>query len=289
MIYANGKTIRGDCLKKMRLIEDGSVDMILCDLPYGTTGNKWDCVIPFAPLWEQYQRIIKKGGVIALFSQGIFTANLIASNKEWFRYKFIWVKNKPTSFLLANKQPMREYEEVCIFYGSQSVYYPVMWKGKPYTKKGQVKEDSGTWSGVGAIDTNNDGTRFPTDTLFCESASSEGPGRAWHPTQKPVALGRYLIRTYTRPGETVLDNAFGSGSFLVAASMENRRFIGIELNEKNRKFKNEPIDLMKIADKRLREVEKMKKLGTPFPSLFDQLQPSAKSHLMRRTGIVNDN
>jgi len=271
----------------METIPDGSIDMILCDLPYGTTQNKWDSVIPLDALWEHYGRIIKKDGVIALSAQGIFTAKLILSNEAWFKYKFVWVKSKSTNFLNARKQPLRQHEDICIFYGKQPDYQPVMWQGEPYDKGLRKAQYTGSYGDFEPVVVKSKGQRFPTDTLYCKTAESESGCRVWHPTQKPVALGRYLIRMFTRPGQTVLDNAFGSGSFLVAAAMENRKFIGIEKNEEVRLFKKKKIDYMKVADERLLEIEAMKEKGIPFPTLFDSLQPSARKNLMRRTGIVD--
>ena len=287
MIYENGQTIQGDCLKVMDDIASDSVDMILCDLPYGTTQNKWDSVIPLEKLWEQYRRVIKPNGVIALSAQGIFTAKLMLSNEAWFKYKFVWVKSKSTNFLNARKQPLRQHEDICIFYGKQPDYQPVMWQGEPYDKGKRKSQYTGSYGDFKPVVVKSEGQRFPTDTLYCKTAESEAGCRVWHPTQKPVALGRYLIRMFTRPDQVILDNAFGSGSFLVAAAMENRRFIGIEQNEEVHLFKKSRIDYMKVADDRLLEVEAMKKQGIPFPNLFDSLQPSARKNLMRRTGLVD--
>ncbi len=287
MIYADGETIQGDCLEVMKDIDSGSVDMILCDLPYGTTQNKWDSVIPLDDLWRQYRRIIKPNGVIALSAQGIFTAKLILSNEAWFKYKFVWVKSKSTNFLNARKQPLRQHEDICIFYGKQPDYRPVMWQGEPYDKGKRKSQYTGSYGDFKPVVVKSEGQRYPTDTLYCKTAESEAGCRVWHPTQKPVALGRYLIRMFTRPGQTVLDNAFGSGSFLVSAAMENRRFIGIEQNKEVHLFKKQQIDYMKVADERLLEVDAMRAQNIPFPDLFDSLQPSARKNLMRRTGLVD--
>ena len=287
MQYRLGETHQGDCLEVMKSIPDGSVDMVLCDLPYGTTQNKWDSVIPLEEMWEAYGRVLKPNGVVALTSQGVFTAKLILSNEKWFKYKFVWVKSKSTNFLNARKQPLRQHEDICIFYGKQPDYQPIMWKGEPYNKGTRKSQYTGSYGDFKPVVVKSEGQRFPTDTLYCKTAESESGGRVWHPTQKPVALGRYLIRMFTRPGQTVLDNAFGSGSFLVAAAMENRRFIGIEKNEEVHLFKKKRIDYMAVADTRLREVEAMIDEGTPFPKLFDALQPSARKNLMRRSGIVD--
>lgn len=284
---SGGQIYQGDCLKVMKNIPDHSVDMILCDLPYGTTQNKWDSVIPLDKLWAEYQRIIKPRGVIALTSQGIFTARLILSNEAWFRYKFVWVKSKSTNFLNARRQPLRQHEDICIFYGQQPNYRPVMWQGEPYDKGTRKAQYTGSYGDFKPVQVKSDGERFPTDTLYCKTAESEAGGRVWHPTQKPVALGRYLIRMFTGPGDVVLDNAFGSGSFLVAAAMEGRRYIGIEKNEEVHLFKKERIDYVKVAQERLKEVEKMIEKGEELPALLSALQPSARTGTVKRRGMVD--
>ena len=287
MKYLGGDIYKGDCLEVMKKLNNASVDMILCDLPYGTTQNKWDSVIPLEELWEQYQRIIKPNGVIALTSQGIFTARLITSNEAWFRYKFVWVKSKPTNFLNARRQPLRQHEDICIFYGSQPNYRPVMSKGEPYDKGTRKAQFTGSYGDFRPVQVKSDGERFPTDTLYCKTAESEAGGRVWHPTQKPVALGRYLIRMFTGEGDVVLDNAFGSGSFLVAAALEGRRFIGIEKNEEVHLFKEKRINYMKVVRERLGEVERnMKEKQLPQP-LFSTLQPAARAGQPNRRGMVD--
>lgn len=287
MKYLGGDIYKGDCLEVMKKLKDASVDMILCDLPYGTTQNKWDSVIPLEELWEQYQRIIKPKGVIALTSQGIFTARLILSNENWFRYKFVWVKSKPTNFLNARRQPLRQHEDICVFYGSQPNYRPVMSKGEPYNKGTRKAQYTGSYGDFRPVQVKSDGERFPTDTLYCKTAESEAGGRVWHPTQKPVALGRYLIRMFTGEGDVVLDNAFGSGSFLVAAALEGRRFIGIEKNEEVHLFKEKRIDYLKVAKERLKEVEIAMKAKEPPPPLFSALQPAARAGQPNRRGMVD--
>ncbi|MBI2284165.1 MAG: site-specific DNA-methyltransferase [Bacteroidetes bacterium] len=288
MKYLGGKIHQGDCLKVIKKIEDQSVDMILCDLPYGTTQNKWDSVIPLDKLWAEYKRIIKPKGVIALTSQGIFTAKLILSNEAWFRYKFVWVKSKPTNFLNARRQPLRQHEDICIFYGSQPDYNPIMSPGEPYNKGIRKAQYTGSYGDFKPVQVKSDGERFPTDTLYCKTAESESGGRVWHPTQKPVALGRYLIRMFTKEGDVVLDNAFGSGSFLVSAALEQRRFIGIEQNQEVHLFKEKQIDYISVANERLAEVEKSIKNNQPPPPLYSELQPSTKStSLQNRKGMVD--
>ncbi|GGD72642.1 DNA-methyltransferase [Croceicoccus mobilis] len=287
MKYLGGDIHEGDCLKVMADLPDQSVDLILCDLPYGTTQNKWDSVIPLDELWSQYRRIIKPKGVIALSSQGIFTARLMLSNEAWFKYKFVWVKSKPTNFLNARRQPLRQHEDICIFYGRQPNYRPVMSKGEPYDKGTRKAQYTGSYGDFKPVQVKSDGERFPTDTLYCKTAESEAGGRVWHPTQKPVALGRYLIRMFTGPGDVVLDNAFGSGSFLVAAALEGRRFIGIEKNEEVHLFKEKQIDYIKVAKERLAEVEAAIKAKTPAPPLYSALQPAARAGQPNRRGMVD--
>lgn len=238
-----------DCLTCMERIPAGSIDMILCDLPYGMTQNQWDSYIPLDRLWEQYTRIIKPNGAIVLTSQGLFTAKLIMSQPKLYRYKWIWEKSKPTNFLNAKKQPLRKYEEVCVFYKKQPTYHPQMTKGEPYDKGVRKNQLSGSYGDFQPVHVFSDGDRYPTDILYIKTAENEG--EVLHPTQKPVELGRYFVRTYTDPGDVVLDNTFGSGSFLVAALLEGRNFIGIEKNEDVALFKKDQIDYIEVARKRL--------------------------------------
>lgn len=239
----------GDCLNAMRLIPDNAVNLILCDLPYGTTQNAWDSIIPLGDLWEHYCRILAPRGVVALMSQGQFTARLILSNERMFKYKLAWVKSKPTNFLNAKKQPLRKHEDVCIFYAQQPNYTPQMSEGEPYDKGIRKNQLTGSYGEFRPSHVKSDGGRYPTDVIYFKTAEAEG--RVWHPTQKPVELGRYLIRTYTSPGDTVLDNCFGSGSFLVAAALEARNSIGIELNRQVVAFKEERLNMMHVAMERL--------------------------------------
>jgi len=239
----------GDCLLEMKNIQSNSIDMILCDLPYGTTQNKWDSLIPIDKLWKEYERIIKCNGAIVLTSQGIFTSKLILSNEKLFKYKIIWIKSKPTNFLNAKKQPLRKYEEICVFYKKQPVYNPQMKNGLPYNKGTRKDQLTGSYGNFKSVAVKSEGNRYPIDIIYFKTAESEG--KVWHPTQKPVALGRYLIRTYTNPGDLILDNACGSGSFLVAAVLEGRNFIGIEKNKEVHLFKNKIIDYIEIARKRI--------------------------------------
>lgn len=241
----------GDCLEVMKLIEDASIDMILCDLPYGHTQNKWDSIIPLDLLWKEYERIIKSNGAIVLTSSGMFTAQLMLSNPKMFKYKMIWVKSKSTNFLNSKKQPLRKYEEICVFYKRQPTYNPQMTEGEPYDKGMRKNQLSGSYGEFEPVHVKSNGDRYPTDVIYFKTAESEGD--VVHPTQKPVELGRYLVRTFSKPGDVVLDNTFGSGSFIVSALLEGRNFIGIEKNEDVELFKNETIDYIEIAKNRIKE------------------------------------
>lgn len=221
--------MHGCCLERMTEIPDGSVDMVLCDLPYGTTVCKWDAVIPFEPMWAAYRRICKKNAAIVLTANQPFTSALVMSNAKAFKYEWIWKKNRGTNPLSVNFQPLRNHESVLVFYQSAPTYNPQMTSGKPY---GGFK--SSTNADIGKIyradqsrhRDNPTGSRFPLSTQ--EFAGERG----LHPTQKPVALMEYLIRTYTNSGETVLDNTMGSGTTGVACVNTGRRFIGIERDPK---------------------------------------------------------
>ena len=241
----------GDCLEIMKQLPDKSIDMVLCDLPYGTTQNKWDSVIPLGELWQQYRRIVKDDGAIVLTSQGMFTAELMVSNPKMFRYKWIWEKSKSTNFLNAKKQPLRKHEDVCVFYRRQPVYHPQMIDGEPYDKGIRKNQLSGSYGDFQPVHVHSDGKRYPTDIIYFKTAESEG--KVFHSTQKPVKLGRYFVRTYTNPGDIVLDNTSGSGSFLVAALLEGRNFVGIEKNENVALFKKGDIDYIAVTKKRLRD------------------------------------
>lgn len=221
----------GDCLEVMKSIPDGSVDMILCDLPYGTTACKWDTVIPFEPLWAEYRRVAKRNAAIVLTAGMPFTAALVMSNPREFRYRWVWDKvNRPTGFLDAKRRPLRIVEDVCVFYAEQPIYNPQKWQGQPYkaTSGGSAK----VYSGHGrAVRDCADGMRYPQDLLRVKADNRGAEGRI-HPTQKPVALMEYLIRTYTTVGDVVLDNCMGSGTTGVACANTGRRFIGIEQDDK---------------------------------------------------------
>lgn len=221
--------ILGDMLEEMNGIPDKSVDMILTDLPYGTTQNKWDSVIPLDKVWKQYNRVIKDNGVIVLFSAHSFTAQLMLSNQKNFKYKLIWEKSKATNFLNAKKQPLRKYEEICVFYKKQPTYNPQMTKGEPYNKGVRKDQLTGSYGDFQPVEVKSDGSRYPTDVVYFKTSESEG--EVVHATQKPLALLEYLIETYTNENDLVLDSTMGSGSTCVACVNTNRNYIGIELEE----------------------------------------------------------
>ncbi len=247
----SGHLYEGDCLEILPTIPSGSVNLILCDLPYGTTQNRWDSVIDLDRLWAEYRRVLKPNGAVVLTAQGIFTAKLILSNEAWFKYKIVWEKSKPTNFLNAKKQPLRKHEDICVFYPKPPTYNPQMRAGKPYDKGVRKNQLSGSYGDFEPAHIRSDGERYPADIVYFKTAESEAERTVWHPTQKPVELGRYLIRTYSNEGDVVLDNAFGSGSFLVAAALEKRCFIGIERNEEVHLFKEQRIDYVELAAERL--------------------------------------
>ena len=236
------KLYNSDCLIEMKNIPDKSIDMILCDLPYGTTACKWDVVIPFEPLWEQYKRIIKDRSAIVLFGSQPFTSALVSSNYTMFKYEWIWDKKKPSGFQLAKFRPMIKHENVLVFCHKSPNYYPIR------TPRDKVKRNSFQSKSESSPIAHHDGLeRVYTDFLpksIIEISNANQRNRL-HPTQKPVALLEYLIKTYTLEGETVLDNCMGSGSTGVACVNTKRNFIGIEKDP----------DYFKIAEKRIREAQ----------------------------------
>jgi len=235
--------IQGDCLEKMKEIDDGSIDMILCDLPYGTTACKWDTIIPFEPLWEQYKRIIKDNGAIVLTASQPFTSALVMSNIKMFKYEWVWEKTIASNFMLSKKQPQKKHENILVFYKNQPSINLQMETGKPYSDNIRKRTVGIHNSETIKKAIENKGTRYPS-TVQKINSISEG----LHPTQKPVALFEYLIKTYTNEGETVLDNCMGSGTAGVACGNLNRNFIGIELDP----------EYFKIAEKRINEVQEFK-------------------------------
>ena len=290
----------GDCLQLMKDIPDDSIDMVLCDLPYGTTQCKWDTVIPLDILWIEYNRVCKKNAAVVLTAAQPFTSNLVMSNPKYFKYNWIWEKSKATGYLNAKKMPMRAHEDVCVFYRKPPTYNPQMVQGEPYNKgtahrptsvygaqglkaktkkrkelkKILSKENSLElirqemdkmgleWTIIDKIKTmeekiinavkplkttvkNDSGLRYPRTVQYFKTAESEGKKSIIHPTQKPLALFEYLIKTYTNEGDLVLDNCIGGGTTAVACINTNRRYIGMELDEEYHKKSLERIKKVK--------------------------------------------
>jgi len=226
--------LKGDCLVEMDKIPDGSVDLILTDPPYGTTACKWDSVIPFEPMWKQLNRIIKPNGAIVLFGSEPFSSALRMSNIKNYKYDWVWQKNKATGFLNAKKQPLRVYENIQIFYNSQCCYNPQKTTGhKPVNSFTKHTSDGATMGKTKKISGGGQTDRYPTNILRFKVVNNDNSKKdKHHPTQKPVALMEYLIKTYTNEDETVLDFTCGSGSTGVACVNTNRKFIGIERDAK---------------------------------------------------------
>lgn len=237
-----GTLYLGDCLERMKEIPDKGCNMVLCDLPYGTTRNRWDTVIPFEPLWAEYRRICT--GAMVFTATQPFTSALVASNFKDFRYDWCWRKPKGTGHLNAKKQPMRNKEDILVFSVRPPPYAPQMSVGTPYKKTpSSLQQKAGTnWGTFGAHREENYGTRYPTQVIEFGVVERD----TVHPTQKPVELMEYLIRTYTNEGETVLDNTMGSGTTGVAAINAGRKFIGIEKDQ----------GYFEIAVRRIKEAQK---------------------------------
>lgn len=244
-----------DCFDILPTLKENSVDMVLCDLPYGTTQNPWDIILPWEKLWTQYNRVVKDNGAIVLFAQGLFYVDLVSSNKKLFKYDLVWDKVLTSGFLNANRMPLRQHEQIAVFYKDAPTYNPQKVKGNPNHSKGKPKKGTnnnyGDFEWVDNKDLLGD-MKHPTSIISCQKPH---PSVAVHPTQKPIELLENLIKTYTNEGETVLDNCMGSGSTVLAAMNTNRKVIGIELNN----------EYYKIAEQRVAEntnrlrVEKMKR------------------------------
>ena len=247
---------KGDCLELMKDIPDKSIDAIICDLPYGTTACKWDTIIPFEPLWEQYKRIIKDNGAIVLFGSQPFTSALVMSNPKMFKYEWIWEKAVGSNFAALKYQPMKEHESVLVFSKGTHNYYPIKEERKGSGKErikhkyNALESKTGEANG-GLLNTERTGNygelRNPSSVQYFNNR--EGC-RGLHPTQKPVKLMEYLIKTYTNEGEVVLDNTMGSGTTGVACVNTNRRFIGMELDDK----------YFEIAERRITDAVREKQL-----------------------------
>lgn len=238
MALKNDNIFCGDCLELMKDIQPKSIDAIICDLPYGVLNRRnhhaqWDRQIPFEPLWKQYKRIIKDDGAIILFSQGMFTADIMKSNPAMWRYNIVWDKVKTTGFLNCNRMPLRRHEDICVFYRKLPTYRPQMEKCAPHERihsrgEGAHKNKNSCYGTFKETPFVLSDEKYPTSII--RIAKEHRIGQFYHPTQKPVELIRWLIRTYTNEGELILDNCIGGGTTAIAAIRENRHFIGIEAN-----------------------------------------------------------
>ncbi len=240
-----------DCLEGMKRIPDKSIDMILCDLPYGTTACKWDNVIPFEPLWEQYERVIKDNGAIVLTAREPFTSLLVTSNLKAYKHKWVWNKKQSGSFANAKYMPLQIEEDIVVFCKGKVNYYPIMRKGK-YRKKGGSKKQIESMSKFIKPDYYKYSDEYYPVNILEDFPNCSNKGKNVHPTQKPVTLFEYLIKTYTNEGETVLDNCMGSGTTAIACINTNRNFIGFELDKHYCDIANERIQKA-LAEKEVRE------------------------------------
>ncbi|WP_339239652.1 site-specific DNA-methyltransferase [Bacillus sp. FSL P4-0322] len=235
-----------DCLEGMKLIPDRTVDMVLCDLPYGTTQNKWDSIIDLPKLWEQYERLIKPNGVIVLTAQTPFDKVLGGSNLKLLKYEWIWEKNRGTGHLNAKKMPMKNHENILVFYKKLPTYNPQMREGEPYQRLNCSKNvlNKGNYGKTKELhSTISDGKRYPLSVLEFPIVE-----RTVHPTQKPVELFEYLIKTYTNEGEIVLDNCLGSGTTAVACELSNRKWVGFETEPKYIEIINKRLEQIQLED-----------------------------------------
>ncbi len=235
------KLMHGDCLELMKEIPDGSVDMILCDPPYGTTACKWDSVIPLELMWNELRRIIKSNGAVVMTSAQPFTTKLISSNYDMFKYSLVWLKERPSNPALANNRPLSYHEDICVFYNKQPTYNPQFGIRDEKNKRNNSNEKFSTESSAKLGDSFN--KTGMSDITYPKSYISVNVQRGLHPTQKPVALMEYLIKTYANQDETVLDFTMGSGTTGVACMNTNRKFIGIEMDDK----------YFQIAEQRIKE------------------------------------
>lgn len=242
LINDDVRLMYGDCLELMPILEPKSVDLILCDLPFGTSKNKWDCIIPFEPMWEEYERLLKPKGNIVLFGTGLFAFKLALSNERLFRYEMVWKKSKCGSPFTAKYMPMKKHELILVFGESAAYYEPQMEEGKPYHRKNAQYSTNNFGFGLKNLVIENDGTRHPSTVLdFPQKWRRQDQV---HPTQKPVELIEFLIKSYCPENGTVLDNCMGSGTTGIGCVNTNRQFIGMELDE----------NYFKIAEERIRSV-----------------------------------
>jgi len=252
------KLIQGDCISKMQNISDKSIDAIICDLPYGTTQNNWDSIIPLKPLWIQYERVIKDNGAIVLTASNPFAAKLIMSNQRLYRYDLVWNKKRPTGHLNSKKQFLRQHELILVFYKKQSTYNPIMHDNRKQRNfvcnVDRSKKQSPNWGQQYNYKSNitDNSKSYPRSIIEQTAVIGNSKEKVAHPTQKPVALFEYLIETYSNEYDTVLDNAMGSGTTAIACINTNRKFIGIELDE----------HYYSLAQKRIKETLKQKENAT---------------------------
>ena len=242
----------GDCLEFMKMLPDKYIDMILCDLPYGITQNKWDKKISLEKLWKQYKRIIRDNGVIVLTAKQPFTSDLVMSNLNWFKYEWIWIKNRGTGHLNAEVMPLSCHENILVFCEGKMSYYPQKNRAEPYQrlKCSRDKTNKGCYGRMNkTTDTINLGDRYPLSYLFFNKIE-----HTLHPTEKPIKLFRFLIKTYTKEGDLVFDNCMGSGTTAVACKQLNRKWLGCEINP----------DYIKIINKRLQQTQLNDDGGTNF-------------------------
>lgn len=226
----NCRLFEGDCLKILPRVPEQYVDLILCDLPYEQTANHWDVCVPLIPLWKQYQRVLKPGGAVLLTAKGQFMIDLILSNRDWYRYELVWDKNKAANFAHCNKRPLISHEYVLVFYDKLPTYNPQMVKGKPYKQNRKEESVNGIAPNMKrGWKTESDGMRYPKSIIRVDGHAQR---HVVHPTQKPVALMKWLINTYSNAGDVVLDNCMGSGTTGVACVDTGRKFIGIEQDKK---------------------------------------------------------
>ncbi len=238
---------QGDCLELMQELPDQSVHMILCDLPYGVTKNVWDKQIMLDKLWMQYKRIIKPHGVVALFGQGVFFADIVNSNRKWFRYDIVWDKVLVSGFLNANRMPLRCHEQIAIFYKHLPTYNPQFWQGRPihgssglHYRKREINHNYGKFRRISARPAGTT-EHYPTSIIHVPKYH---PSATTHPTEKPIELLKYLVKTYTNEGDIVLDNCLGCGGTAVACVQTSRHYIGYELMP----------DYVKTARQRVQEI-----------------------------------
>ncbi len=235
MSESKKEILLGDCLELMKDIPNGSIDMILCDLPYGTTACKWDTIIPFEPLWAQYKRVIKDNGAIVLTSSQPFTSALVMSNPKWFKCEWIWKKHKGTNIYGVKREPLKIHESCLIFAKGKYTYNPQMTEGKPYKKRGShnIGKSDGLIIAnkkVGYSKDFDSSKRYPVSIQ--EFSNHNQKDNSFHPTQKPIPLFEYLIRTYSNEGDLILDNCAGSGTTAIACLKTNRQFIVMEKEQK---------------------------------------------------------